>query len=132
MDLTKISNLLGELTSLLKIPKPRDPQISPYIVLASKTRGGMSAQEMAAEIIKRRGEAGLPVGVLPDGEVNPDEIMEIIRCQVIIDALTTDARISVAIQPGQTVFIQGQTATGVPVFGTGMTTSVGSGNGIMQ
>lgn len=132
MDLTKINNLLGELVSVLKIPKPKDPIISPYIVLASKGRPGMSAKDMAAEIIKRRAEAGLPVGSLPDGEVNPDEVMEMIRCQVIIDAITSKARTTVAIQPGQTVFIQGQTATGTPLYGTGQTISVGSGNGVIQ
>lgn len=132
MDLTNINNLLGEIVKVLKIPKPKDPQISPYLVLASKARGGMSAQEMSAEIIKRRTEAGLPVGTLPDGEVNPDEVMELIRCQVIIDAITAKARTTVAIQPGQTVFIQGQTATGTPLYGTGQTVSVGIGNAIIQ
>lgn len=132
MDLTKINNLLNELVSVLKIPKPRDPAISPYIVLASKNRSGISARDVAAEIIRRRGEVGLPVGVLPDGEINPDEAMEQIRCEVIFKAISENMRITVATQPGQQVFIQGQTATGVPVFGTGQTITVGSGNGIAQ
>ena len=132
MDLTNINNLLNELVSALKIPKPKDPQISPYIVLASKTRGGISAKDVASEIIKARADAGLPVGTLPDGQVNPDEVMEIIRCEAIFKAISENARTTVAIQPGQQVFIQGQTATGTPLFGMGQTVSVGSGNAIIQ
>lgn len=132
MDFTNIKKLMNNIMDLLKIPKPKDPEVPTLITLASKNRNGMSAQEMGAEVIRRRAEAGLPVGLLPDGQVNPDEQMEIIRFQVLLDALTSDARITVAIQPGTPLMGQGQAATGAPVVITGTTTGIGVGNAIIQ
>lgn len=132
MELTKVSDLMSNLLDLLKVPKPKDPQISSVIVLASKSRSGMSAQEMAAEVIRRRSEAGLPVGLLPDGEPNPDEQMEIIRFQVLLDALSSQARTTVAIQPGISFVATGQTGTGQPVIVKGSTTGIGVGSAIIQ
>lgn len=132
MDFNNIDSLISGILGLLTIPKPKDPEISPYLVLASKNRAGISAQKMAAEIIKRRAEAGLPVGDFPDGQQNPDEIMEIIRAEVYSQALSSESRITVAINPGISIVAQGTTATGEPVIVKGVTTSIGKGNAIIQ
>lgn len=132
MDFTNIDSVLSGVLNLLTIPKPRDPEISPFLVLLSKNRPGMSAQKIGAEIIRRRAEAGLPVGAFPDGQENPDEIMEIIRAQVWQEALSCEARTTVAIQPGVSILAQGTTASGVPVILQGYTTSIGKGSAIIQ
>lgn len=132
IDFTKIDSILSGVLDLLTIPKPKDPPVSPYLVLASKNRGGMSAQKIAANIIRRRAEAGLPVGNFPDGQVNPDEIMIYIIVEEVLEAISVDARTTVAISPGISIIAQGTTATGVPVLINGITTSIGNGNAIIQ
>jgi hypothetical protein len=85
-------------------------------------RGGLSALKISREIIKRKSEAGLPIGVLPTGNANPDEIMEKIRIEEIIKALQNDAIISVAIPPGITLSAAGISPAGpVSVFGSTIT-----------
>lgn len=132
IDFSNVDSILSGVLGLLTIPKPNNPDVSPLLVLASRKRSGLSAQKVAAEIIRRRAEAGLPVGPFPDGQENPDETMEMIRLEVLFDALSCDARTTVAIQPGISIIAQGTTATGVPVLLKGVTTSIGKGNGIIQ
>ncbi len=131
-DFTSVDSILSNVLGLMNIPKPPDPPIPFPLILLSSGRPGLSAQKMGAEVIKRRAEAGLPVGNLPDGQTNPNEIMEIIRFQVLIDALASDARISVAINPGITLVATGADATGSPVTVGGTTTTPGLGNAIIQ
>jgi len=132
IDFTNVNSILSGVLDLLTIPKPRDPEVSPYLVLASKSRSGMSAQKLAATIIRRRAEAGLPVGSFPDGQVNPDEVIEIIRAEEYLNAISVDARTTVAIRPGISILAQGTTANGIPVIIKGVTTSIGKGNAIIQ
>lgn len=127
-----ITEMLSKITSLLNIPKPPDPPIATPLVLLSESRPGMSAQKIGAEIIRRRADAGLPVGVLPSGKVNPAELMEIIRAQVYMNALSSEARTTVAIQPGTPVTAYGVDASGMPVVVNGITTGIGIGNAIIQ
>ena len=131
-DFTNVDSILSMVLKLLTVPKPPDPPIPAPLILATKGRAGLSAHKIAAEIIKRRAEAGLPVGNLPDGSPNPDEMMEIIRMQCLIDALATDSRISVAIQPGVGIMASGADATGTPVTVGGVTTTIGIGNAVIQ
>jgi hypothetical protein len=132
INFNKVSSIIEGLTNLLTIPKPPVPEVPKPLILLAGNRPGLCAQEMAAEIIKRSGEAGLPFGVLPNGQVNPREKLEQIRCQVIIDYLATKARFSIAIEPGQTVVAYGEDASGAPVTVAGTTTSEGIGYGIIQ
>lgn len=127
-----INQMLGAVSDLLNIPKPPDPPIPTPLVLLTDDRPGMSAQKIGAEVIRRRADAGLPVGVLPSGQVNPAEIMEIIRAQVILDAIATEARVTIAIQPGTPLTAYGVDASGSPVVVNGVTTGIGVGNGIIQ
>jgi hypothetical protein len=130
-DFTNVDSILSSVLNLVNIPKPPDPSLPIPLILLSSIRPGLSAQKMGAEVIKRRAEAGLPVGNLPDGQVNPNELLEIIRFQVLIDALASEARISVAIEPGITLTAQG-TAAGTPVVVAGVTTTPGIGSAIIQ
>lgn len=130
-DFTNVDSILSAVLGLMAIPKPPDPPLPIPLILLSSGRPGLSAQKMAAEVIKRRAEAGLPVGALPDGQTNPQEIMERIRFEVLIDNLATQGRISVAINPGIALVASG-TAAGVPVVVAGTTTTPGIGYAIIQ
>lgn len=131
-DYTNISSILAEIAALLAIPKPPDPPIATPLILGAIDRPGLSAQEIGSEIIRKRAEAGLPVGALPDGKPNPAELLEIIRAEVYIKYLTTMMRTSVAIEPGITIEGYGTDAMGSPVFVQGITTGIGTGTAIVQ
>jgi len=131
-DFTNVDSILSSVLGLLTIPKPPDAPIPTPLILLSGSRPGLSWQKIGAEIIKRRAEAGLPVGNLPDGQTNPNELMEIIRLQCIIEALCSEGRISVAILPGISVTATGADADGVPVVVAGVTTTPGIGYAIIQ
>jgi hypothetical protein len=104
------------------------PIPTPLILVGVPRRSGLSPTKIASNIIARKSEAGLPVGVLPSGAVNPDEIMERIRVEEIIKALQQDAKISVAIPPGITLTAAGVSPTGpVSVFGSTITFIKGYG-----
>ncbi len=53
-------------TVLQGITTPKDIP-SPIIALGAKTKNGITASEVTKRIISRKGEAGAPVGALPDG-----------------------------------------------------------------
>lgn len=104
------------------------PVPTPLILVGVPQRSGLSPTKIATRIIARKSEAGLPVGALPTGNSNPDEIMERIRVEEIIKALQEDAIISVAIPPGITVSAAGISPTGpVSVFGSSITFTKGYG-----
>jgi len=94
-------------------------------------RSGLSAIKISREIIKRKSEAGLPVGVLPNGNANPDEIMERIRIEEWIKALQNDSIITVAIPPGITLTGAGTSLAG-PVSIFGSTITVTKAYGVIQ
>lgn len=132
LDLSNVNSLMDNLLGMFKVPQIKTPNIPTRLVIASKGRSGMSANEIGAEIIRRRAEAGLPVGLLPNGDVNPDEMMEIIRAEVYLEAISTKARTTVAIMPGIKIIGYGQTGTGQPVTVQGRTVDFGTGYGIIQ
>ena len=112
-------SVLKGLTNLFKVPMTTSQTMPTPLILATKAKPGLSPSQIASRIIKRQSEAGLPVGNLPSGKVSPDEIMERIRIEEIVKALTSEARIDVAIQPGTTIQGTGGNAGGpVQIFGT--------------
>lgn len=133
IDYTNIDSIIGGFTKILKLSSIGSPPPipTPLILVGVPQRGGLSASKIAHEIIKRKSEAGLPIGVLPNGNANPDEIMEKIRVEEIIKALQTDAIISVAIPPGITLSAAGISPAG-PVSVYGSTITVTKGYGIIQ
>jgi len=133
VDFTNIDSIIGGFDKILKLSSvgtaPSIP--SPIILVGVPTRSGLSATKIASKIITRKGEAGLPVGTLPSGAVNPDEIMERIRVEEIIKALQQDAAITVAIPPGTTLTAAGVSAAG-PVSVFGSTITITTGYGVIQ
>jgi hypothetical protein len=104
------------------------PVPTPLILIGVPLRAGLSPTKIASRIIARKSEAGLPVGALPSGGINPDEIMERIRIEEIIKAIQQDMIISVAVPPGITLTAAGISPTGpVSVFGSTITFTKGYG-----
>jgi len=104
------------------------PIPSPLILVGVPKKQGLSPSKIASEIISRKGEAGIPIGALPSGEISQDEIMERIRADVFIKNLQEDAIITVAIPPGTTVISAGASLAG-PVNTVGSTTTITKGYG---
>jgi hypothetical protein len=133
MDYSSINAIIGGFDKILKLSTvggtPKVP--TPLILIGAPRRPGLSPTKIASRIISRKSEAGLPVGVLPSGEVNPDEIMERIRIEEIVKAIQQDMIISVAIPPGTTLSAAGISPTG-PVSVFGSTIMYSSGYGVAQ
>lgn len=130
VDFKNPKSILKGLLNLFKIPRSLPSFIPKELILASKTRPGMSPSLIASRIIERQSEAGVPVGPLPNGDIAPSEIMERIRVEEIVKAITTEMRIDVAVLPGTiTSSVQG-VAGAIPVVGTAVQASVGGGSAI--
>jgi hypothetical protein len=133
MDFNSIDAIVGGFSKVLKLSSIGGPPTipTPLILVGVKQRSGLSPSKIASRIIARKGEAGLPVGVLPSGAVAPDEAMERIRIEEIINALQQDAVITVAIPPGITLTAAGVSAAG-PVTVAGSTIYFAKGYGVIQ
>jgi len=126
-------SVLDALKNLFKIPNlPGGQVVDPYsLAFAGGNKPRLSPEKTAANIIRRKAEAGLPTSPIDGGRNAPDEIMEVIRIEEIYKALTTEARIDVCNRPGAQVQATGGNAGGpVQVFGTILT--VGCGHGQMS
>ena len=119
------------ITNLTSIAPPPPPIPTPLILTGVPLRMGLSATKIASNIIKKRAELGLPVGVLPSGAQNPDILMETARVEAIIDAIQQDGIISIAIPPGIPLSAAGISPAG-PVTVFGATISPFRGYGVMQ
>lgn len=118
-DFKSPNSILKSLLNLFKLTPPNVGTTIPAELLLGAKCGSFNASEIAAKIIKRQAEAGIPVGPLPSGEISPDEIMERIRVEEIVEAITTKLVMQVAIQPGTTLQGTGGNAGGpVQVAGT--------------
>ena len=124
-------SVLNGLLNLFKIPMTTSQSMPTPLILATKAKPGMSPSQIASRIIKRQSEAGLQVGALPSGQTSPAEIMEKIRIEEMVKALTAEARIDVAIQPGTAIQGTGGNAGG-PVQVVGTILGIASGNAQMS
>lgn len=130
-DFKNPKSILSSLLNLFKLPTARSQSMPTPLILASTARPGLSPSKVAARIIQRQSEAGIPVGPLPSGEISPDEIMERIRVEEIIKAITTEAVVDVAIKPGTALQGTGGNAGG-PVQVAGTVVGIASGNAIVR
>ncbi len=122
-------SILNGLLSLFRVPTTIQGPTPKALILASKSRSGLSAKLMASRVIQRQAEAGLSVGPLGTGEVNPSEIMERIRMEEIVTAIATEMKIELAITPGGKSTVSG-TAGPIPVVGTAIITEIMGGSGL--
>ena len=63
---------------------------------------------------------------------NVEEAMELIRVQAIINALLTEAKIEIVVQPGVSVTTVGVGNLGAPVVSQGTTVTMGIGSGVIR
>lgn len=128
VDYNSLNSMADGFSKVLSIPTlgANLPIPTPTIVLGAPRRSGLSAIKIARNIIARKSEAGVPVGALPSGSANPEEIMWRIAVEEIIKAFQEDAIITVAIPPGTTLTAAGASAAGpVTVFGSTITFTKG-------
>ena len=119
-DFRSPTSVLSAILNLFKLPNIVSSSLPSPLILASKaTRPGLNPSKIASRIIQRQSEAGIPIGRLPSGQVSPGEIMEIIRCEEIVNAIVTEMAVDVAIQPGTAIQGTGGNVGGpVQVLGT--------------
>lgn len=129
-DITSILSGFNKILGLGSIGGP-PPIPTPLILVGVPKRTGLSAIKVASRIISRKSEAGIPVGVLPSGGINPEEIMWRIAVEEIFRELQQNAIISVAIPPGITLTAAGTSPTG-PVSVFGSTINLTKGYGVIQ
>lgn len=133
IDFGNINSILNGFDKILKLTSVGSPPKvpPPLIYIGVPKRTGLSATKIASRIISRKNEAGLPVGNLPSGTVSPDEIMERIRIEEIINALHEDAVITITIAPGITLTAAGVNGGG-PMNVIGSTIVFATGYGVIQ
>lgn len=100
-------------------------------LLARSSKSGLSAREVAKNIITRQAEAGAPVGNLADGSESISEKMEYIRAEEIIKHFIQNAKILVTIPAGTPIQGQGIGADGIPVAVTGIVSGIATGTAII-
>ena len=130
IDFNSIEAIIGGFDKVLSLSSVGGPPPvpTPLMLIGVPLRAGLSPTKIASRIIARKSEAGLPVGALPSGGINPDEIMERIRIEEIVKAIQQDMIISVAVPPGITLTAAGISPTGpVSVFGSTITFTKGYG-----
>lgn len=133
IDFNSVESIIGGFDKILKLSTiGGPPKIPPPLILVGvPLRPGLSPTKIASRIISRKSEAGLAVGVLPSGGVNPDELMERIRIEEIINALQQEAIITIVVPPGITVTASGIGPSG-PVSVFGSTIYFAKGYGVIQ
>ena len=120
-------SILQALLGLFKVPMTKSQKMPAPLILATEAKPGLSPTQLASRIINRQSEAGLPVGPLPSGKTSPAEIMERIRVEEMVKALTSEARVDVAMKPGTAIQGTGGNAGG-PVQIIGTIIGIASGN----
>lgn len=127
-----IGSLIDGFNKILKLQSTNVPQVpSPIILIGGPRKPGLSPSKIANAIIQRKSEAGLPVGNLPSGVVNPEEIMWRIAVEEIIKALQTEALIPVVIPSGTAVQVVGSNSGG-PMISVGNTLTPTTGYAQIQ
>jgi len=130
-DFKNPSSILAALLALFKLPTniPNKPYMAKELILASGSRPGLSSSKMASRVIQRQADAGLPVGPLPSGKISPAEIMERIRMEEIVESISTEMIIDIAVQRGTQLTATGGNAGG-PIQVQGFLTGSGGGKGV--
>lgn len=130
--LNSLSNIIKSITAIFgKVDTPLSPLPPPLLLTGANLRPGMSAKEMASNIIARQSEAGAPVGNLFSNGNNIAEAMEVIRCEELLKMLQLKSKIEVVIPPGVPVSTVGANAAG-PVISQGATVQIAQGYGVIR
>ena len=98
MGIQEIASSIEKLLTQARAPLTMIPSI--LLVCSAIQMPGVSAKSIAANIIKRQGEAGAPLGAAADGSQNISEAMEVIRVEEIVKGFKQMGRIDSAIPIG--------------------------------
>ncbi len=98
MGIQEIASAIEKLLTQARAPLTMIPSI--LLVCSAIQMPGVSAKSIAANIIKRQGEAGAPLGAAADGSQNISEAMEVIRVEEIVKGFKQMGRIDSAIPIG--------------------------------
>jgi hypothetical protein len=132
MEEISIEQIINYILGIINSGKtPALPIPPPLVLTGGFTRTGMSARDMAKEVILRQQEAGVPIGNLPSGEENVSEKMERIRMEVIIKHLLENAKFTVVLPAGIPVTAVGASPLG-PVLVQGTTVGFGIGTAVIS
>ena len=129
-EMGAIKTIMNVIQGFITPPIPSKPLPVPAVLTGGPLKSGLSAIDIASEIIKRKKDIGIPIGPLPSGADNLDLMMETIRVQTIVEALIKNARVQIAIPPGTNVTATGGNAGG-PIVVNGITTAPASGFGVI-
>ena len=119
-----ISSMLKNLKNLLNFKSTNSQSIPSTMRLLAAERPGLSVIKCYNEYIEIKKKLNIPIGTLPDGSVNPDDVLAYSMFEIIINALKNDAKIETAIQPLGKVTSVGTDAVGVPVTTQGYITDI--------
>lgn len=128
-----VQTISDAIDSAFNFIRPSLVEIPSLIMLCSVIqRPGISVINIVANIIKREGECGAYVGVMPDGSPNVMNRIYRVIVEEVIKEIRLNARVDIAIAPGSiTSFGTGANAGGpLSVFSTN--TSPVKGHGILR
>jgi len=132
MEELPIDELIDFILSVINSTKtPALPIPAALVLKGGFIRSGLSARDMAKEIVFRQQEAGAPIGNLPSGAENISEKMERIRMEVITQHLLENAKFTVVLPAGVPITATGASPTG-PVVVQGVTVGLGLGTAVIS
>ena len=128
-SITEIIDLISAAFNSINTPLPQLPP--PLLLVGAQLRPGLSVTDIAARIISRQSEAGLPTGNVYGDGPNTFEAMLLIVIEEIVNAIQTEARVDVSVPLGIGVTTIGAGPTG-PIVSQGATTTIVNALGILS
>lgn len=127
---SSIGNILKILQSIFSIMKqPADTIPPPLLFLGAKLRPGLSARDMAARVISRFSESDAVNGEIFQEGNNVMTALMVITMEEVVNAIQTEAKVSVVIDPGAMIITSsGANAAGI-VLSSGTNTNITAGAG---
>jgi len=129
-SISSIGNILKILQSIFSIMKqPADTIPPPLLFLGAKLRPGLSARDMAARVISRFSESDAVNGEIFQEGNNVMTALMVITMEEIVNAIQTEAKVSVVIDPGAMIINASGANAGGPVFVVGTNANITAGGG---
>ena len=133
IDYTNLESMLSGFNNIIQFqgsgPNPVVP--APLILTGAQNRSGLSAIRAGATILEKIQQIGGNIATMPSGAPNIDAQAYTIIAEVILNEILQNMIITVVLNPGITISAAGANAGG-PVVSVGVTTTYGSGYGVVQ
>lgn len=132
-QISSMTNVLNTLKAAFSVPRTPAQSLPPQLVMiGAKLRPGLSARNIASNVIARQSEAGAPSGNIFSENTNIMESMVAIITEEVVSALQLDAKIEIVVPPGVQVTTIGLGNMGGPVTSQGATTNLAVGEGVIR